>query len=433
MTELVQAPSRGALVHASAWTRGLQLFVVSMPFLHALGPSQWLPLPMAFAMLAFVAALMSGGFAWIWVEKQDIGLLLTLLLGCIAFAFHTKYVGQKNLNHAAALFVTMTIFFFWMRAWLWRSNSTFELLGAAATIALAIASVATLVEFWLANYRGLYLADLLPYTSKDLPIPTVLGEFRRPRGLASEPGFSAMVFEALIPFSLYYLRLHKNLRYVCVPLFVAGFLVLFSAGAISAMLLALVIVLALQRRVPLRMLIAGIVVVLMLLLLLGSRTLFWVVDEVVSRKVLDLFVKGSVNLGEAAGRYDAYRAAFDMFATYPLGIGWGMVSQMYATNVLLPDLTAISSRGVLSLYLEILVSAGVLGLIIFGWFHLQKLIDVMRWEHPFRPFLMFGFISISLHHAFVLEFWFPMLWFYFAIASCIRRQVRLGSNGIARI
>lgn len=408
----------------SLWARGLQAFVIAMPFLHALGLSQWLPLPLVLAATMLLLALLLGAMTWIWLEKSDLLLFGTLAMGFFALVLQHKYVGQKNWNHGAALIVTVTVFYIWMRAWIWHASLDFESLGAAATLSLMIASTAVLFEFWLANSRGIYLADILPYSSKELPFPTVLESARRPRGLASEPGFSAMLFEALGPLALYHLRKHRLLAYLCMPVIVLGFVLLFSAGAMSAMLLSLLIVFALQRRIPFRFVAITLGALGIAVLVLGLGTFVWALDEIIGRKIFDLFIKGNVNLGEAAGRYEAYRVALSMFLSHPFGIGWGMVSQMYATDVILPGLSPIESRGLLSLYWEILVSAGALGFASYVAFHISKILAIWRLQHAAMPYVLFGALSLSLHHAFVLEFWFPMIWFYFALASCFQRDPR---------
>jgi hypothetical protein len=410
------------------WCRALQAFVVLMPFLHAFGLGTWGPVPLLFAGATLIAAITVGAFRWIWLEKSDLYLVGMALFGVLAIAAHSDYAGEKNLNHTAAVLLTIIVFYIWMRAWILRSRITIDQLGAAATLGLLVSSAAIIFEFWAANGPGYYLADVIPYSTEELPFALVFEDWRRPRGLAAEPGFSAMVFEALGPLATAFLLKRRSLFLLCSPVIACGFALLFSAGAISALLLSAVILAIGGRAAGVKLLVlAGAVaaVAAIAVFAVGGQLTAWFFDELIGRKVLDLVVQGDVNVGEAAGRYEAYRAGIEMFTTYPFGIGWGMVSEMFDSGRALPGLTLVSSRGLISLYLEILVSAGVLGFASYAAFHIGRIRKAATSLATDAPYVFFGLVALSLHHAFVLEFWFPMLWFYFALADALTARERV--------
>jgi hypothetical protein len=311
-----------------------------------------------------------------------------------------------------------------MRAWIFRSRITIDQLGAAATLGLLVSSAAIIFEFWSANGPGYYLADVIPYSTEDLPFALVLGDWRRPRGLAAEPGFSAMVFEALGPLAIAFLLKRRSLLLLCGPVIACGFALLFSAGAISALLLAALTLAMVGRGAAVKLLVIAGAAAAVAVVAFGGDMIAWFFDELIGRKVLDLFVQGDVNVGEAAGRYEAYRAGIEMFTTYPFGIGWGMVSEMFDSGRAVPGLTLVTSRGLLSLYLEILASAGVLGFASYAAFHIGRIRIAATSRAMDAPYVLFGLVALSLHHAFVLEFWFPMLWFYFALTDALAARER---------
>ena len=407
------------------WCRALQAFVILMPFLHAFGLGTWGPVPLLFAGTMLIAAISLGAFRWIWLEKSDLYLVAMSLFGVLAIATHSDYAGEKNLNHTAAVLLTIVVFYIWMRTWIFRSRITIDQLGAAATLGLLVSSVAIIFEFWAANGPGYYLADVIPYSTEDLPFALVFEDWRRPRGLAAEPGFSAMVFEALGPLATAFLLKRRSLLLLCSPVIACGFALLFSAGAISALLLSAVILAIVSRGASVKLLVIAGAAAASAVVAFGGQLTAWFFDELIGRKLLDLFVQGDVNVGEAAGRYEAYRAGIEMFTTYPFGIGWGMVSQMFDSGRALPGLTLVSSRGLISLYLEILASAGVLGFASYAAFHIGRIRRAATSLATDAPYVFFGLVALSLHHAFVLEFWFPMLWFYFALADALSARERV--------
>ncbi len=408
------------------WGRSLQAFIVLMPFLHALGLSAWLPLPLFYAIIMLVIGLLGLFFSRLnafWLVRSDLALIGAFICGVMALVYYWDYAGTKNLNHAIALLVSVALFYIWMRTWIWRAKISFKDLGVAAVWGLLISSTAIIFEFFSANFYGFYLADIIPYSVEELPFALVLNAaYQRPRGLSAEPGFSAMVFEALVPMAAFYLRRHTILALAFTPVILTGFILLFSAGAIMAMTLAAILVM-LNKMGGLKWtitMIFGIVPLVGLLLFVPTANLFFA--DIIGRKVLDLFVEGGVNAGEMAGRYQTYRAGVEIFLNAPFGIGWGMISQIFDSGITLPNQPFVATRGLLSLYGEILVSAGVIGFLMYGIFHVGRIRAAQRLSDPEKPFILFGLFALTIHHAIVLEFWFPMLWFYFALITTETRR-----------
>jgi hypothetical protein len=401
----------------TAWQRMVQIFIVLMPFLHALSIGTWGPLPLVFAAATLLLGMMAGAHHWMWLQKSDLLLLGMIACGVLAIAMNSEYAGPKNFNHTVALIVTITVFYLWMRAWLLSSQISLEQIGAAATLSLLIAAFAVVFEFWSANGPGFYLADFLPYPTDDMSNALVLDEYKRPRGLSAEPGFTAMVFEALAPLAYIYLRNRRQLALTVLPIVLLGFALTFSAGGFSSLLVAALLLASVGRGTAFKVLILVLAVAGGLLFVFGSDAIAEIGTQIVGRKIVGLFVQSDVDIGDATGRYEAYRAGFEMFDAYPGGIGWGMVSQMFDSGRALPGVPLLTSRGLLSFYLEILVSAGFVGLILFAIFHGLKILQLVRTRVPHAPVVLFGLLTLSLHHAFVLEFWFPMLWFYFSLSD----------------
>lgn len=405
------------LARVTSWQRLLQIFIVLMPFLHALGLGTWGPLPLVFAILAMALGLLAGAHHWVWLQKSDLFLFGTLVCGVIAIFMNFEFAGSKNLNHTLALLVTIAVFYIWMRAWLLSAHIDLDRLGAAATLALMISSIAIIFEFWSANGPGFFLADVIPYSTDELPFATVLGDFRRPRGLAAEPGFSAMVFEGLAPLAYLYLRPRRQILLLCAPFILLGFALTFSAGGICALLVAALLLASAGRGAAFKVLLGVLMLAVVLLVAFGQEAIVDITTQLIGRKIAGLFVEGDIDVANATGRYEAYRAGFEMIGAYPNGIGWGMVSQMFDSGRALEGVPILTSKGLLSFYLEILVCSGYVGLALYAVFHGLKIMQLVKSKQPHSSTILFGLLTLTLHHAFLLEFWFPMIWFYFALSD----------------
>jgi len=401
-------------------SRAFMAFVATIPFLHALAPGPWLPLPMLVAGLALLVYLALGqAQRYVYFETTDLLLAVTLALGVAAFVLRPGAVGQKNINHTAALIVSVGLFYFWVRAWLRVARVSLEQVGAAALVGLLVASLAVITEFGLINTTGLYFSDLIPYSADELPQIDVLTDLKRPRGLAAEPGFTAMVFEALAPLSWLYLRRHRYLVLPAALLVLPGFLLLFSAGAILSVVLAFLLILVFRARSGTVWAFAGVIIAAIAAFAIFSDLAGLLFEQVVGRKLLDLIGAADATLAETASRYDAYTTAATIFAQQPFGIGWGTVSEMFASGAIIPGVPQLNSRGVMSLYLEVLVSAGLAGLLCFAAFLLLKLKALARRSDPQATLVLLAALTVMIHHAAVLEFWFPMLWLLLALGDYI--------------
>jgi len=400
--------------------RLLQLFICTMPFLSALGVAVWLPLPTLIAVIGALFALLTGRlFQFVYFEKDDVLLAIVLLLGILAIVVNSDYAGEKNLNYTVWFAGTFALLIVWCRAWLRSSRITLDQIGAAATIALIIASAAVCFEFVLANTTGRYLSDIIPYStpSEDLARATVLLFLSRPRGLAAEPGFSAMVFEALGPLAWIYLRNNRTLLVAVTAVVLPGFLLCFSAGGLTSLFLAGLIVMVMRRGIGRFGVIALVVVAILVVVISVDSDAQWIYDQVIGRKIDDLAGTGESTVDAVSGRSIVYQSVSAILTRYPLGIGWGMVAQMYYTGSHIPGIPEPVTKGMVSLYFEVLVSAGVAGVLTFALYLLRKIIRLARRTDPEANAVLFALIAVSIHHAVVLEFWYPLLWFLICTAD----------------
>ena len=162
---------------------------------------------------------------------------------------------------------------------------------------------------------------------------------------------------------------------------------------------------------------SGVVTGLALLVLLSDVGGF-VLYEVILRKYLEFSPDDIAVHEQSFSRPEAYSLAFDLLLAYPLGIGWGAVSQHLASNIPLLG-TPLKGSGLISFPLEIGASAGIAGLVAYLAIVVTKLKRLRRLRSPAGNLVFFALLWVSLHHAVVLEAWFPMLWFCLALADAM--------------
>lgn len=392
--------------------RLLQLYIVSFPFLSALSPAVWLPVPTAVALVAALSYASDVRFSsYVYFERDDLLLAFAYALGILAIFTRYSYAGLQNVIYSLWLASTYVVLLVWGRGWLRLAAITPKQVGAAAMIGLLIGSTAVIIEFITKNLFDFYLADVIRYSSDQLPAANVLGVLWRPRGLAAEPGFTAMVLETLAPLSWLYLRDKPIVSVTCAAIVIPGLLLCFSAASWICLLTAGLVVMAIRGHVGQWAFIAGGAVILLLVVMSIDSDVQWVFDQIIGRKILDLAGSGDTDIDTIAGRYTTYQAALAVLRNYPFGIGWGMISQQFHIGSHLPNVPTVNSTGMLSLYLEILVSAGLPGVIAFLAFILRKVRRVALKRDPDVTPVLFALVAVALHHAVVLEFWYPMLWF----------------------
>jgi O-antigen ligase/polysaccharide polymerase Wzy-like membrane protein len=403
-------------------TTPLACFILTMPFLHALSLFPWLPLPLVVATsILLLAAASLGWSSLIGVLPEDWLLIGCWTLGVAALSTHMGYLGSKNVTHSLAVITSVGVYFIGLRNWIARVGVDWDALGRAASWCALLLSIAVCGEFVLTNTTGLYFSDLMPFNVDQFQATETIFGLKRPRGFAAEPSFTAMVFDLLLPLAYMHLsRARPLIRGLWVCAVLPGLLLLFSAGSIVSLGLAVLIVAIARTQRPMRSLIACGLIAILIACLFQIQAFVDAFDFVVGRKLEDLFVRGDVDVSTHLGRNEAYRAAFVLIGSEPLGVGWGAVSQMFDSGVALPGQTVLPGRGLLSLYLEIGACTGVLGLLMFGVFQGVKIAAVWRSTHPYSTYLLVGVLALSIHHAFVLEIWFPMLWFSLALVDRMR-------------
>ncbi|MEZ5566177.1 MAG: hypothetical protein R3F24_11990 [Gammaproteobacteria bacterium] len=368
---------------------------------------------------AVVLVLFAPSLRLAFILPTDVPLFVCIGLGILAIVLNAPFAGVKNFSTTMAWLVTVMFFFLLVRNWLLLSLISIEDISKAAAATCIGLSLFIVSEFIVENAFGLNLTKFIFPFASDLPPIDLLPGWSRPRGLAAEPGFTAMVFEAILPLAWIRYGRHWRSAALLLAIVLPGFTLLGSVGSFVAIALTLSVVTAIRGGTPriwLSITLGWVFLIGVVLQTDAGKLLF---NEIILRKLVELFGGGVIEASGPTSRFEAYRAGFQILLQRPMGIGWGMVSQMYADGMSLPGLPAIRGRGLLSLFLETAVSAGWIGLVallLFLGTRILQLIAIRTWD---STCVLFALLTLLFHHAVLLEFWFPMLWLILAIADCL--------------
>lgn len=346
---------------------------------------------------------------------------LVFLSGCFAIAVTSAPVGGQNITYMIWWLGSWILLYWWVREWLLCSRIRFADITRTIRWTLLVLAGAVIFEFLLVQTTGLFFSDILPTAETEIPFAFAFGAaYARPRVFSVEAGFVAILFNLMLPFFLANLRLLRPSHIVQLAVVMVGYLLLFSAASIAAGALTMLIHIAAFARI--RIIAATVLAAMMVLLAYAYVPVVTeYVDQTVIRKVEGLFLVSQINSVYSGSRLAIYATGFEILLNNPLGIGWGGISQEFnqATGRLG---VAPESSGMVSIPLEVAVSTGIFGGLLFLLWIAGKLLRLVRRNSPESRVVFFAATWVVVHHFFVLEFWMPTFWLALALCDVVCRQ-----------
>lgn len=402
----------------------LKFYVATIFLLHGLAPAPGVAFGFVIAVLALLAAALTGRFTHgdIRTRLDDSLFGWVFLLGLAPLLLQPSHAGTQNFLYAGLWCTIWTVCCWWVREWTLDTRLPFSEISRAAAIGASVLAVSVISEFVLANIAGLYLSDFVHFSVDEFPQAMVLGdELQRPRGFTAEAGFSAIVFECLLPLSWHWLTRGRYRRWLFGAVVLPAYLLLFSAASMIFLIVTLLVFQGLNRGWKRSILVGTVIAALITLTALTSDSASWLLYEVIARKLLEFSPEEVLTGVPTFTRPEAYELAWTIMTEQPWGIGWGGVSQAMADNRALFDVD-LRGSGLISIPLEIGASAGVLGMLLYGVIVWRKLARLTRIDSLEARLVFVSLLWVTLHHVVVLELWFPMLWLSLAMADVIAVQ-----------
>jgi hypothetical protein len=394
------------------------VYVMLMPFMSALAPTEWTPMPLlVLIIVAPVLLVRSSPVNLAFVVRYDWPFAIMFLCGISGIWLSSLPSGSKNINYSLAVLVCYLFFFCVVRRLFCAISIRWEHVGRYCQWSLGMLSMAVLLEFYTASFHGIYFADVIHFAHKDLTVANlVTAEFKRPRAFSAEPGFTALAYECLWPLSL----LARRQRWWLHLVIAGAFFMLASAAAMACMGLALAIVWITHSR-DWR---SAAKFLLLTLLTLGSLLATEVGQDIawsVFGRKLD--ISGAWTFHDANDsktlfdRLNSYDISMTLLMLHPLGIGWGSLGQVFADDLSLPGIGHLAGSGLLSLYLDIVVATGFIGLLFWLLFIGWRVRILLASSNQRTRSVAVALLAVSLHHMFITEIQMPFLWFALALAD----------------
>lgn len=395
-------------------------YTATLFLLHAMSPVPFLAFGFFLAIGAFAfTCTMPGVVGQLRFRRDDSLFGLIYLLGLVPLLLNSSGIREQNVEYGALWLAIGLVCFWWVREWGLASRVSFLSISKAAAFGIAILSIAVTFEFVMVNTAGTYLSDIFPFSVEEFPFATILGTaFIRPRGFSAEPGFSAIVFNCLIPLTVPYLLSKRRQLPAWIAAILPGYLLLGSAASFVCLAITGAVFLLIINRSVIIMLVSAALVSLVAVAFLFSAGLQNLYYQIIGRKIDALFDPLATDV-TSYSRSEAYRYGFRILREHPFGLGWGGFSQAYQDAAVLANEIPKGS-GLLSVPLEVGVAGGILAALLFFYVVYRKLQPLIRIDTLPARLTFFSLLWVALHHMFVLELWFPMLWFSLALADIIR-------------
>ena len=375
--------------------------ITSIPFLHAFGFFH-ASLPLIICTLVLVYLIFSKqSKLTLHFSSTDWLLLLPLIIGM--FALDYSNIQTKQFNHLILWVVTVILFYFGTKLIVVNSKFSLNDLGGAFLLALLIASLGVTVDFVAINFYGFYLSDVLPYQMNEMEeTKNFGGSLFRARGFAAEPGFTAMVYEFLLPLGLFYCVNHRQYL-ILMPFILFSYLILTSAASLGGFF----VLFSLFCLGSLRKIFFAIVWISVAGFLFWEQIYFYL-DQSIGPKILIIMNGESI-------RVQILESFLKVLFDNPFGLGFGTISYAFENGGFLGN-HRLPGGGAINLYLEIALISGVIGLVSFLAFLVSVFYrSIKLGNRPELIALRCSLAWILIHQFFLTEYYFPMLWVNLAL------------------
>jgi hypothetical protein len=337
------------------------------------------------------------------LDYEDIIALFFLFLVFLSFAINEIFIFQSDAVRVGSLLAyCTTIFYFYLFVkWALSSflqNNPFYVLLSYIYIATYIVVTFVIVEFVLKNVFALSFDGSA----------TALG-FYRAYGLTSEPGHTAMFLEIMAPLAAYFLILKEKRVQLFLLLSSLALIFTFSAAAFVIVPLAvfisfLLLILAGKKIGVYFYKLTFLIIALFVILVFLSYFLELLTFSDLASQVMG---KLSTDNGSAYSRVRRLEEFYEVFVNANvvnilIGYGPGAYKNL-----------AIDS--VISLYPNLLLETGLIGLATFVLFLLVIFRKILKISGGPQFFFLVSFLSAVMHFFIVANYWYPWFWFLSAL------------------
>lgn len=376
-----------------------RLYLISLPMVSAFAISGTLTLPLLCGIAILIGVIFTKK---IYIDKNTITLFCLFCLPILLSA--TVNIGDvansKFINHLLSYLVVFMVFYYLPRHMIGLGDGNSFL--KYAKVGWYIAAVFAVFEFGGLNFVGFDINNYIPRPGISEYDVTALGQFRRTRSFAEESGHFAMY---LVMFYFIF-QSRNNISRVGKYIFYAALLSTFGVAAwLSYGVSSLYIVLTERSKHRLTILAASI------------ATLF--ISYVIFRDYIDFIIGNTIYGKFAAG---AFGHRFDrIMDSYHIYINSGVLQILFGLGPGYYDtLQSGPVISVVSLPALTLFQTGLVGFFAYIVIFMIYFVRARRQNRYFASACIFMFLTYMA----ISNYWFPWLWFLFAMIDGAERRNR---------
>jgi hypothetical protein len=368
------------------------LYLISLPFVSAFALTQAVTVPLLLGIVLLLLLPASIPIRMQW--KTDIVIPILFLLPILASALVNidRYTSNKFQNHFISYFVTYIFFYFVPKQYL-RSIS-FVKTSIAFRVGWVISILYCFLEFYLANNTDINLANVVPRPEVQDYSPTAIEVIIRARSFAEESAHYALY----LGIGAYLVAFSTGLSLFYGVIFITALFMTVSTSAWIAMTTSCIYFMF--RSMSLAQFLRRISV------FLAIMVTFFIVygfqDSIFYELIVGKFQSdsGSDRLSRFEENLLVYSKASILQILF--GLGPGFYSWIFDGQ---------SEKSIVSFYMLTLFQTGVFGL--FALFVL--FFKFFYYAHKVSHALAAAVIFISICSISVSNYWFPWMWFLFAV------------------
>ncbi|WP_372780323.1 O-antigen ligase family protein [Priestia aryabhattai] len=408
----------------------LSLYLMFLGFVSAFALNAYVPIPMIFAVLLLckssLTIMKSNKMQLINQNAILLMYFLFVILG-LSFLLQSFRLGfqSKGLSHFISYLVI--IMYYVVIEWSFiKEKITIQKIFKYISFGVVFVSIITLLEFVCKNFLYVDFDKFIP--RKDVQqfytlYNTGFMWLYRARGTAEESGHNAMYLTMFLPFVFYYYRVmvKKKVKMILsCGLVIAAIITTFSTIGfvellvVGALVFIVKIISKFKKGLKMRQwlfifyLIGGIVIAY--LIFKGNGKL----DLTAFQGMIDKIT--FTNTTSAGDRMNRWANALHIFADHPL-LGGG------------PGIAAIEGgTGSTNMYLEFLAETGMVGLITFLLMMFMNFRLIFKIKGSKKYVYLFSFLTMAIHLMVISNYWYPWMWFLFAVISYNSRVQKSDSN-----
>ncbi len=295
-----------------------------------------------------------------------------------------------------------------------KTNYPVEKIYKYITWGVVFVAIITILEFISKNFLN-WGFNILRIADENNATYGVGGQrFFRARGTTVESGHLAMYLLMFVPFVYHYQKnINQSKAKLVFSLIVVTLSLIFTFSAagfvelsIILLIVAIIKIVKLFRKgfklssvVMIYPVFCGVVFLSMYYFLQGDRNLSFITG------IIDKITLVNYSIDDGGSRLARWYRALELFKEKPLmGHGPGISSLLYGT-------------GSTSLYLEILIATGLVGLCLFLGVMLYHLTIILKIKGNLKYVYLVSFVTMSIHLAIISNYWYPWMWTLFALIN----------------